>query len=97
VRRLIAAAALLASCPATPVPAATPDSSATVHPCPTITGAPSCVLPTVARNLEGGMSWADNTLKSGEACGVSSDIVTSLWLAHTQAESIEGFVPKPQK
>ena len=98
------AAALFASCPATPVPAATPpgDASdsgptATSHSCSSVTEAAACVLPTVARNLSAGSTWQDNVTKSSQACGVSMDTVTSLWLAHTQAESLEGFVPKPQK
>ena len=102
-RRLIAAAVMFASCPATPVPAATPgDASeagqtATSSACTNAVEATACVLPTVARNETAGLTWQDNVTKSGQACGVSMNTVTSLWLAHTQAESLEGFVPRPQK
>lgn len=91
-RRFIAGvAACLLECTPAPIPAASTPS------CQPALDEIKCVLPTVARNLSAGLSWETNTQKAADACGVTVESVISLWLVHTQAESLEGFVPRPQK
>jgi hypothetical protein len=55
----------------------------------------ACVLPAVARDNQAGMAWADTLVDVSHHCGVATDTVTAEWAAHTQAEAIEGFAPKP--
>ena len=82
--------ALIMSCQPAPAPAATP------APCVADLNALTCVLPTVARNESNGVAWGNNTQMTSASCGVTVSTVTAMWAAHTQAESLEGFVPKPQ-
>lgn len=55
-------------------------------------GQAGCVLPILARAITG--PWDQALTLAGNTCGVSKDVASSLWAAHTQAEVLEGFVPR---
>lgn len=68
--------------------------TATSNPCASLVS-DACVLPQVARDNQAGMAWADTLVDVSHHCGVAQDTVSAEWAAHTQAEAIEGFAPKP--
>jgi hypothetical protein len=55
-------------------------------------GQAGCVLPILAKGIAG--PWDVALTTAGNACGVSKDVASSIWAAHTQAEVLEGFVPR---
>ena len=70
----------------------TPGSGGT--PCPQAPPSDVCILPAVARDLAGGMTWPTTLTDVSQSCGATQDAVGGAWSVHTQAETIEGFVPK---
>lgn len=57
-------------------------------------GAPGCVLPPLARLVVAHASWDVALTAVSTNCGVSKQVVESIWSTHVQAEVIEGFVPR---
>jgi hypothetical protein len=54
-------------------------------------GQAGCVLPILARNIT---TWSAGLDEAKKACGVAPEVSATLWAAHTQAEVLEGFVPR---
>jgi hypothetical protein len=54
-------------------------------------GQAGCVLPILAANLS---TWDAGLDEARKSCGVAPEVSTSLWAAHTKAETLEGFVPR---
>jgi len=76
---------------------ATLDGGAT--PCSSVPSSPSsgpdpalCVLPMLAKGIK--TPWGQTLSGAAASCGVTSEQAQTLWNAHTQAEVLEGFVPK---
>jgi hypothetical protein len=54
-------------------------------------GQTGCVLPLLAKNLP---DWPLALQQAHDTCGVPSPVAQSIWDAHVQAETLEGFVPR---
>jgi hypothetical protein len=63
-------------------------TAACVNPTP---GQAGCVLPLLAQNLA---HWDVALDDAKKACGVSPEVSRAIWASHTQAEVLEGFVPR---
>jgi hypothetical protein len=91
---LLGAGAVILGLALSCTPLGTADGGSAGPPCASVVS-DACVLPQVARDNEAHMAWADTLVDVSHHCGVAQDTVTAEWAAHTQAEAIEGFAPKP--